>query len=290
MIKFIFCIVVSCWHLHGHTQSDRIVLHSFNSKVFNNTRYLRVLLPPGYYLDKNRNKRYRVLYLNDGQNLFDSSSSVSTNRLEWRVDEIMDSLWRKNAVTEFIIVGIDNIGRRDRGREYLAYEDVFLSPRIPAPEGRKYPDFLTLEVLPFIDSNYRTIAHPSGRGIGGSSYGAIAALYAVIKKPKAFDFLLMESPSLYVDSAHLLRDAELVNDWPARIYIGVGTNELGNPNCKPGDWDNEAVKDVLQLKTILERKGASKQRLKINVAECATHTEIAWAKRFPVAVMFLFAH
>jgi predicted alpha/beta superfamily hydrolase len=262
-------------------------LHQFKSKVFGNARVLRVLLPPGYDEPANRRKRYPVLYLNDGQNLFDASTSVF-NPLEWQADEAVDRLVRAREIEPLIVVGVDNAGRSGRANEYLPYRDAYLRPPLPNPEGFKYPDFLIREVMPFINRRYRTETGAEHTGLGGSSYGALIALYTVTIRPGVFGRLLLESPSLYVSDARVIKGSRDVREWPRRIYVGVGTNEGGRADCKPGDWNREAVQDVLRLKRGLEAAGLSAARLKVVVDECAVHDEAAWAKRLPEALRFLY--
>lgn len=261
--------------------------HQLSSKVFGNTRTIRVLLPPGYDDRTNRNRRYPVLYLNDGQNIFDATTSLF-NPLEWQVDETVDRLVKGGKIAPLIVVGIDNAGRRLRFNEYFPYEDKFLQPPMPSPEGKKYPQFLTDEVMPFINATYRTRTDPDGTGIGGSSAGAVASLYAVIAKPGVFGRLLMESPSLYISDGQLIKDSARTRHWPSRVYIGVGTNEGGRAECKPDEINREAVADVLRLKRVLQKAGVGGKRLKVVVEDCARHDEAAWAKRLPYALEFLF--
>lgn len=130
-------------------------LHQFTSSILGNTRTIRVLLPPGYDDERNKDRRYPVLYLNDGQNLFDAATSIF-NPIEWQVDESADRLVRLKKIVPLIVVGVDNPGKRLRPKEYLPYADRFLSPPEPAPEGKKYPDFLVSELIPFINKRYRT--------------------------------------------------------------------------------------------------------------------------------------
>ena len=235
--------------------------HEFSSKIFGNTRTIRVLVPPGYNDKANRKKRYPVLYLNDGQNLFEAATSLF-NPLEWQIDETVHRLINEKKIPPLIIVGIDNGGRQRRPDEYLPYEDKYLTPPVPLPNGKKYPQFLTEEVMPFINAEYRTSQKPSDTGLGGSSYGAVAALYAVIAKPGVFGRLLIESPSLYISDARLIKDSEGIKKWSDKIYIGVGTNEDGTADCKSGDQTQEAVRDVLRLKKILETNGLDRRRLR----------------------------
>lgn len=96
------------------------------------------------------------------------------------MDETITRLLAEKRIEPIIVVGIDNAGRRQRPVEYLPYPDGFLHPPTPRTEGRKYPEFLIDEVIPFIRRTYRTRAEPGAAGIGGSSYGAVAALFAAI--------------------------------------------------------------------------------------------------------------
>ncbi|HKY05927.1 MAG TPA: alpha/beta hydrolase-fold protein [Blastocatellia bacterium] len=262
-------------------------LHQLTSRIFNNDRTIRVLLPAGYDDGANRNRRYPVLYLNDGQNIFDLATSLF-NPLEWQVDETVDRLIREKNLSPLIVVGIDCAGRRSRFNEYFPYEDKFLQPAMPFPEGKKYPKFLVEEVLPFINAKYRTKTGPYSTGIGGSSAGAVASLYAVIARPGVFGRLLLESPSLYISDGQLIKDAARTRRWPSRVYIGVGTNESGQVECKPDEINREAVADVLRLKRVLQAAGLNDRRLRVNVEECGRHDEAAWARRFPYALEFLF--
>lgn len=271
----------------GAAVAGDLRLHQFASKVFGNTRVLRVLLPPGYDEPANRKRRYPVLYLNDGQNLFDASTSVFNPR-EWQADEAVERLTRARAIEPLILVGIDNAGRGGRANEYLPYPDAYLRPPLPNPAGGKYPDFLIGEVMPFVNRQYRTKTGAEHTGLGGSSYGALIALYTVVQRPGVFGRLLLESPSLYVSDGELINQSRSAAGWPRKVYIGVGTNEGGRAGCKPGDVSQEAVRDVLRLKRVLQAAGLGGGRLKVLVEECAVHDEAAWAKRLPGALKFLY--
>jgi predicted alpha/beta superfamily hydrolase len=275
----------------GSTPESSVVgnlkLLEFSSKTFGNTRMIRVLLPPGYDDKANRNKRYAVLYLNDGQNLFDVKTSAF-NPLEWEVDETVDRQLKEKKIAPLIVVGIDSAGKQLRFNEYFPYEDKYLQPPIPSPEGKKYPNFLIKEVMPFINARYRTKVDSASTGVGGSSAGAVAALYAVIARPGVFGKLLMESASLYISDAQLIKDSEMIRDRRLKVYMGVGTNEGGRVQCKPDDLNHEAVQDVLKLKKVLQTAGFDDRRLKVVVEDCTQHNEAVWAKRFPIALEFLY--
>jgi len=272
----------------GGNVEGELRLHEFHSKTFQNARMLRVLLPDGYDAPENRDRRYPVLYLNDGQNLFDASTSV-LNPMEWRVDETVHALVAGRTIPPMIVVGIDSAGRRARFKEYFPYVDQYLRPPEPNPQGKRYPAFLVDEVIPFIHDHYRVARDPAGRGIGGSSAGALAAIYAVVARPGVFGRLLVESPSIYVDEAHILRDASKVAAWPERIYLGAGTNESGQRTCDPNDRDEpELVSDVRRFERLLRDAHVDATRIHLTIVPCAVHDEAAWASRLPDALTFLY--
>ena len=246
----------------------------FSSKVFHNTRMLRVWLPAGYGSPEHAVERYPVLYLNDGQDLFDACTSLF-NSEEWGVDETTTALIQHGKIPPVIIVGIDNAGKRDRPKEYLPFPDDTLRPATPHVYGKDFPKFLVDEVMPFINRSYRTDPRPASTGLGGSSYGAGIAFYTVMRRPRRFGKLLLESPSLYAHDNYLLHRAGNFHQWPAKIYVGVGSI-------------NEPVDDVHRLKATLARQGLGGQRLLVNEEPEAGHNEKAWAQRFPRALEFLY--
>ncbi|HKI95455.1 MAG TPA: alpha/beta hydrolase-fold protein [Gemmatimonadales bacterium] len=259
---------------------------TLQSAVFHNERLLRVLVPPGYDAAQNRGRRYPVLYLNDGQDLFDTATA-NLGTGEWRVDETVDSLLAAKAIVPLIVVGIDNVGPQERFREYFPYHDEYLQPPVPA-EGDRYPAFLD-EVRAFVNARYRTDTAPSATGIGGSSAGGLAALYAAVKRPGVFGRLLIESPSVYVDDYHVLREAAPVREWPGRIYLGVGTNERNAATCPPDTGGTpELVGDVLRLRGVLESAGVDSSRIRTVITPCGRHRAAAWAARLPLALTFLY--
>lgn len=165
--------------------------------------------------------------------------------------------------------------------------DEFLSPPEPNPQGKRYPDFLADEVIPLIEERYRTLPGPANRILGGSSYGALINLYAASVRPGLAHSLLLESPSLYVDNGRLF--AELTaSDTPLRkVYIGVGTNELGRPDCGDHPDNREAVADAKRLQRLLLERKMREEDVLLVIDPCATHSEAAWAERFGPAIRFL---
>jgi predicted alpha/beta superfamily hydrolase len=266
--------------IRAESATGDLRLHEFRSRIFRNTRFLRVWLPSGYDDVKNRDRRYPILYLNDGQNLFEASTSFTG--VEWQVDEAADRLIRENAIPPMIIVGIDNAGNA-RMREYMPYRS--LQPIVIRVQGNRYPDFLLKEVMPFVACHYRVATGPENTGLGGSSLGALIALYTAIVRPNVIGKLLLESPSLWASNRQIIRQSRSVKQWPQRIDLGTGTAEAGNP-----DRDRSVVDDVRELNAILRRSGLGDDRLRLVIEEGGTHHESAWARRFPEALKFLFAN
>ena len=255
-------------------------LHEFRSRIFRNSRFLRVWLPPGYDAPTNSAKRYPILYLNDGQNLFEPSTSFTG--VEWQVDETAERLIREGQIPPMIIVGIDN-SQKDRFREYMPHRS--LSPMMLRVQGHRYPNFLLKEVMPFIARNYRVAVGPDNTGLGGSSLGALISLYTAAVHPGWFGRLLLESPSLWASNRQMTKDSRSIRQWPERIFLATGTQEAGRE-----DRDRSVVDDVRELAGIFQRAGLDDRRLHLTIDDGATHHESAWARRFPEALTFLFGN
>jgi predicted alpha/beta superfamily hydrolase len=255
-------------------------LHEFQSRIFRNTRLLRVWLPPGYNQSENGGRHYPVLYLNDGQNLFDPATAYIGT--DWQVDEAATRLIEQDKVPPLIVVGIDN-AQKDRAKEYLPYRSMH--PPVWRPQGKYYPDFLLNEVMPFVVRRYRIAEGPDNTGLGGSSLGAIISLYAIMERPGIFGRLLLESPSLFISNRQLLKSSRTFAQWPARIFVAMGTKEAGNEG-----HSRQVVEDVLEFKRLLGRAGLGEDRLLVKIDEGATHSEREWAKRFPEALTFLYGN
>ena len=264
--------------IRAQSATGDLRLHEFRSRVFRNTRFLRVWLPPGYDDAANAGRHYPVLYLNDGQNLFEAATSFTG--VEWQVDETGDRLIHEGVVPPMIFVGIDNAGR-DRIREYMPHRS--LHPMMLRVHGTRYPAFLFKEVMPFVAANYRVANGPENTGLGGSSLGALIALYTVAVRPGVIGRLLLESPSLWASNRQLIRQSRGVKRWPERVFLAVGTAE-----ARRRDKDQSVVDDVRELAGIMRRAGLDNARLKLVVEEGAAHHESAWARRFPEALRFLF--
>jgi predicted alpha/beta superfamily hydrolase len=251
--------------------------HFIESRHLEATRRITVLRPRRRYTGAG--DRFPVLYLNDGQNLFDPSRAFGG--VPWNVHDTVNRLVRRCLIPPLVVVGIDH-GESRRNREYLPVEDE-RNPHARDPLGHEYADFVTRELMPFIEQHYPVARGPAHTGFGGSSYGGVAALYTSLVKPGTFGRLLIESPSLYVGNRYLIRKGRSATRWPARIYLGVGTAETSR-----ADWNDETVANVRRLEAILRAEGLGPRRLKVVVEEGGRHSERDWARRLPEALAFLF--
>src|SRR5271170_1776130 len=141
--------------------AGKIWLHELKSRIFGNTRWLRVWLPPDY--DGWGVTRYPVLYLNDGQNLFDPVTAFAG--VHWQAGETAARLIAERKIPPLIIVGIDNT--KNRACEYIPYRSR--DPRVLKPQGKRYPEFLEREVMPLIEALYPASRGAENTGLGGSS-------------------------------------------------------------------------------------------------------------------------
>ena len=223
--------------------------------------------------------RVPVLYLNDGQNLFDPSRAFAG--VTWRAAETVATLAGHGIIPPIAVVGIDH-GELRRAREYLPVEDE-RNPFAREPLAIEYGRFVTDELMPFVEAEFPVARGASNTAFGGSSYGAVSALFTVMSHPGTFGRLLLESPSLYVGGGVLLKRVRRVQRWPQRVYLGVGTAET-----QRADWNSETVANVTRLEKVFRDAGLGPRRLRVIVEPGASHSEGAWAGRFAHALQFLF--
>lgn len=251
-------------------------LHELRSRIFKNSRFLRVWTPPGY--GEPAGTRYPVLYLNDGQNLFEASTAFGG--VHWQVGETASRLIAEKKIPPLLIVGIDNTGK-NRIREYLPWRTPDVKALIV--KGKLYPNFLRREVMPLVESQYAVRPGPEDTGFGGSSLGGLIALYTQIAAPGVFGRLLIESPSLAVAHRKIIYECRRFRTWPERVYLGMGTRELGDIKK-----DEKIANDARELGTLIAAAGLDDRRLMVNIEEGAPHSEAAWARRLPGALVFLY--
>jgi len=243
----------------------------FRSRFLRNKRDLIVYLPPGY--EEQPSRCFSVLYLHDGQNLFDGTTSFIPG-MDWHVGETADRVISTGAVEPLIIVGIYNLGEH-RIHEYTPTR----APRLGGGRADRYAKFLLEELKPFVEEHYRTLVGPQRTGLGGSSLGGLVSLYLGLKLPYVFGKLAALSPSVWWNQRVLHRFAAAAEVHPRpRIWLDIGTRE--GPRIVP---------DVEQFRDVLLQKGWQLGKdLHYEQVEGAEHNEAAWSQRVEPFLRFLF--
>jgi predicted alpha/beta superfamily hydrolase len=226
-------------------------------------RDLIVWLPPGYETDKTR--RYAVIYMQDGQNIFDPATSAFG--VDWSIDETADELIRRKLIDPVIVVGIYNTS--DRMKEYT-----------PGDKGTAYMNFIVQTVKPFVDSTYRTKRDRKHTIVGGSSAGGIISFMLVWEHPDVFSKAICMSPafkSLSDNGWDYTRVVRESNGPTKPIFLYIDNGALGlDSQLQPG------IDDML---TALKSKGYQEGKDFIFLRDpTAKHSEADWVKRFPNAL------
>jgi predicted alpha/beta superfamily hydrolase len=232
-------------------------------------RTLRVYLPPGY---ADTSRRFPVLYMHDGQNLFDDATSYAG---EWGVDEALDALAKSHGL-EVLVVGIDN-GQEQRMSELNPWPGLMFRLRFGPAEGEEYMDFVVKVVKPWIDAHYRTLPDRANTAIMGSSMGGLIADYAIHRYPQVFSKAGIFSPSYWVsdDAYEFAGERPLPRD--ARVVLLSGGKE-----------GEDTVEDLNRMTTVLRGNGLGSDRLSVKVPPDGEHNETFWRREFPAAVTWLF--
>lgn len=260
-----------------HTLTGNIQRHlAFPSALLGNRRDILVYLPKGYR--RSTSRRYPVLYLHDGQNIFDAATSFAG--VEWGADETAQRLSAEKLIEPIIIVAVANTGE-DRIHEYAPTAARIDSSKRKRSKGslRMYGRFLTEELKPFIDRKYRTRREAEFTGLGGSSLGGLATLVLGLWFPNYFTRLAVMSPSIWWDDCAIYKIVETIDETakpPLKIWLDTGTREEG--------WERAQV-----LRDLLVEKGwRLHDDLYYLEAEGSDHSEGAWAARMDPVLRFLF--
>ena len=252
----------------------RIRLHRrFVSRYLSTSRDLIVYLPPAY---DSAAARYPVLYLQDGQNLFDPATAFAGR--DWRADLTADALIRRAAIAPLIMVGVYNTGVR-RISEYTPTRD----PRQrKGGKGDRYARMLVDELKPYIDREYRTLRSPAHTGVGGSSLGGLVSLQAALLYPRVFGRAAVVSPSVWWDNRSILK---ILSAYRGRtrphLWLDTGTEEGDNPS--------QTVAELRMLRDALTAKGW-REGIDLFYSEIpgARHNEESWGDRFGRILQALF--
>ncbi len=245
---------------HGTLQ----LIEKFKSPQLGNERTLRIYLPPSYGSDTKR--RYPVLYMHDGQNLFDGkTASYGT---EWNIDEVADRMVHQGEMEEVIVVGIDNTP--DRIGEYTPCCD----PKHGGGKLNAYADFIAKTVKPWVDKQYRTKPARQHTAVMGSSLGGIASIGIAQRHPKVFSMAGGVSSSFWWNQQDMLKHPP--KRIPVKFYIDAGT-------VYDGLEDSEAFRQAMLKNGYREGRD-----LLFLADEGGRHNEQSWAGRVHVALAWFF--
>jgi predicted alpha/beta superfamily hydrolase len=234
---------------------------------------LIVYVPPGYAESK---ERFPVLYLQDGQNLFDPATAFGGQ--DWRVDVTADEMIAKREIRPSIIVGIYHTGRQ-RISEYSPTRN---REHRKGGKASRYAEMLAREIKPFIDKEYRTLKAARSTAVGGSSLGGLVSLVAGLEYPRVFGQMAILSPSVWWDHRAILRWVHNYRErLRPRMWLDCGTNEGSSPQ--------QLIEDLRILRTaLLERGWQEGKDLSYHEIPGAEHSESAWAARFGAVLAYLF--
>ena len=247
-----------------HTASKNVIIldTAFFMPQLNRTRRIWAYIPADYNSSK---RKYPVLYMHDGQALFDEFTSAFG---EWGIDECLDTLFAKGA-KECIVIGIDNSPVK-RMNEYNPYE----FRKYGKADGNEYVDFLVKTLKPYIDQHFRTLKDKEHTFIAGSSMGGLISLVAVMRYPEVYGGAGIFSPAFWTApmlNSDLKGVAPKIN---SRLYFYAGGSE-----------SDEMVPDMKKVEELL--KTSSHAKLYEVVDEGQKHNEAAWRKHFPEFIKWI---
>ncbi|MGG9972019.1 alpha/beta hydrolase [Ferruginibacter sp. SUN002] len=248
------------------TDNTSILSNNFPIPQLNTTRRIWIYLPPDYYTTS---KTYPVIYMHDGQNLFDAVTSFSG---EWQVDETLNTL-QTQGDHGAIVVGIDN-----GGGERLNELSAWVNPSYGGGKGERYTQFIVNTLKPYIDSLFRTKKDPSNTGVIGSSMGGLISTYEAIEYPHVFSRVGNFSPAYwFANDSNNIQILSRGKRNDQKFYLVSGTTESGS-----------MVPDMQKTYTTLTNVGFSSNNLKLVTKTDGQHAEWFWAREFAAAYQWLF--
>jgi len=255
----------------NRTQQRRYLVHTWKSSTLAQIRAVAVYLPAAYESDPLRH--FPVMYLHDGQNLFDPELSYVKGST-WRAGETADRLTEEGKIEPLILIGVANVGV-GRIAEYTPFADH----RLGGGEGPQFAQAIVDGMLPSIASRYRVATGRDNTGIGGSSLGGLLSLWMGFHYPEIFGRVAALSPSLWWAKRHMLTESGFLEiTQRPRIWLDMGLEE-----------GFAHVRDTDLLARTLEHKGWQSGRdLRYRRIRHGIHSETAWADRFGEVLEFLF--
>lgn len=255
----------------GGTAAANVLLldDDFNIPQLNRTRRIWIYLPPDY--QTNLNKRYPVLYMHDGQNLFDVKNTAFGT--EWQVDESLNNLFQQGDYG-CIVIGIDNSANR------LDEYSPWVNPQYGGGQGDEYVDFIVKNLKPYVDANYRTLSTRQSTGIMGSSMGGLISMYAFSERQDVFSKAGIFSPAFWFKRDSINRFvATHTRKGNARVYFLAGAQESTSVNV---------AQDVQQVSNSMNTAGFLSTEKLSKISPDGEHSEWFWAREFSEAYKWLF--
>lgn len=239
-------------------------------------RRLHIYLPADYYADGNT-ERYAVMYMWDGQNLFEDS--CATFGKSWGLKDYLDGYWKK-----MIVVGMECAHvSKQRCNEYCPYPVSIGDVGMLRGDAEHTMQWVLDDVKPYIDRTYRTCTFREATAVGGSSMGGMMSLYAILKHNDVFSKAAVVSPSVRTSMSHFLKeitDADILPD--TRIYFSWGTKEWDSDV-----WEATMQRNILKLEAAIQKKQPSCRTYRFR-QEGGQHNEASWQRQLPVLVPFLW--
>ena len=244
-------------------------IEDFPSKILGNARLITVYLPAGY--DERDDRRYPVLYMQDGQNLFDAHRAYIPGN-HWRLQEAADLAIGERTAAPMIIVGIDHAGP-GRLDEYTPVRDK----KHRGGRSADYARFLIEELKPAIDARFRTLPDAQHTAVGGSSLGGLVSMYLALAHPEVFRKAAVMSPSVWWGDRAITNATDAFEGPPPRLWLDIGGRE-----------GMEALNDTRTLRDRILAKGWGEHTFRFFEDRRGDHSERAWARRVRQALEFLF--
>ena len=246
-------------------ENVHIIDSQFWMPQLNRSRRIWIYLPPDY---ESSSSSYPVLYMQDGQNLFDAYTSFAG---EWEVDESLNNLFA-NGDKGIIVVGVDN-GGADRLNEYSPW----VNPQYGGGQGNEYVDFLVETLKPYIDSHYRTKTDRLNTGIMGSSMGALISFYAAMEHQDVFSKVGVFSPSFWFSHEVYAHASSVGKQYDMSFYIMGGEQE-----------SETLLQEMNEMVETLYAAGFQETEIKLLVHADGQHSEWYWRREFPNAYLWLY--
>lgn len=233
----------------------------------NRRRRVAALLPHDYHTSE---KTYPVLYLHDGQNLFDDYAPFGN----WGVDKQL-ALLAESGI-DVIVIAIDH-GGKERIAEYLPYDN----PKFTEKKGEQYLQFMMEDLKPHVDKNFRVKSEREHTGIGGSSMGGLISLYAGFNYSHIFGRMMIFSPSIWISEQVFKQATQFIPEGKTKIYLYSG-----------GQESNSLKPSMDFLGSILQHRNRVTGNIEIKESHNAegTHQEYFWGKEFPKALSWLYSN